>query len=266
MPPHGKFGKLPTTEDRRDLKFADFIDKTELPTTFPKLNFGNGRLFADWSMYGNGPDPTNPPGSPDGVGDCVLASRAHLTRMDTHIGAAAEARFTAASVISEYSKLSGYVPGDESTDVGLDMRAVCAYQKKYGLLDADGNRHKIGAYLALDPANTLQAIQAIWIFGGYAFGFKVPESAIEQFNKGEIWDDVGDTNILGGHEICVVGTTNWHERATPITWATRTEMTFSFIQRYADEAWCWVPPEILNLAGMWRGLNLIQLNAALAAI
>jgi hypothetical protein len=261
-----KFGKKPATEDKRDLKLADFVDKTVLPTSFPKPNFGNGTLFSDWEMLGNGPDPSNPAGSPDGVGDCVIASRAHLTMLDTKVGAPATARFTAESAISEYSKLSGYVPGDESTDVGLDMRAVCSYQKRYGLLDADGNRHKIGAYLTFPPGDGLLAMQAIWIFGGYAHGFSVPESAIEQFDKGEIWDDVGDTNILGGHEVCAVGTMDWKTKQTVITWARRQEMTFRFMARYNDENFCWVAPEILNLAGLWRGLNVLQLNDALRAI
>src|SRR5690242_1848987 len=187
----GKLGKQPASEDKRDLKLASYIKKGGLPTSFPHPNFGNGTLFADWGMLGN-----------DKVGDCVIASRAHLAMLDTRLGLPATATFTEQSAINEYSKLSGYVPGDETTDVGLEPRAVCSYQKRYGLLDADGVRHKIGAYLALTPGDPLEAIQAVWIFGGFAFGFSVPESAMAQFDKGEIWDDVGDTNILGGHEVC----------------------------------------------------------------
>lgn len=257
-----KLGKKPATTDRRDLKFADYVDTTVLPTTFPHPNFGNGTLFVDWEMLGNST-----------AGDCVIASRAHLTMLDTKIGAPATARFTEESALSEYSKLSGYDPsqtdpitGDNPTDVGLDMRAVCAYQKRYGLLDADGNRHKIGAYLALTPGDTLQAIQATWLFGGFAFGFEVPESAIQQFGNGQIWDDVGDNNIVGGHEVASVGTMNYTEKLTVVTWAKRQEMTFAFLSRYNDESFCWVAPEILNAGGTWRGLNVTQLNSDLVAI
>lgn len=249
------FGKKPATVDHRDLKFSDYLDTTVLPTTFPHLNFGNGTLFRSWGMLGN-----------DQVGDCVIASRAHLVMLDTNVGAPATARFTTASAISEYSAVGGYVPGDPSTDNGLDMRTVCAYQKRTGLQDADGIRHKIGAYLSLTPGDTLQAMQAVWIFGGFAFGFSVPESAMQQFDNGQIWDDVGDNNIIGGHEVCGVGTMDYRAKLTVITWGTRQEMTFAFLSKYNDESFVWVAPEILNLAGTWRGLNVAALNADLVAL
>lgn len=244
-----KFGKLPATEDGQDLKFVDYLDTVALPTTFPHPNFGNGTLFKDWGMLGN-----------DEYGDCVVASRAHLVMLDTKVGAPATARFTAESVIEEYQFLTG------GEDTGLNMRDVCVYQRKTGLKDADGKRHKTGAFLSLDPGNPLEAIQAVWIFGGFGFGFSVPESAMEQFDRGEIWDDVGDTNILGGHEVCGVGTMDYTKRLTCVTWGARQEMTFEFLKAYNDESWCWVAPEILNAGGTWRGLNITQLNADLAAI
>ncbi len=251
----GLLGKKPATLDKRDLKLTDYLDTTVLPTSWPKPNFGNGTLFKDWGMLGN-----------DQVGDCVVASRCHLTMLDTKVGAPATARFTEASAISEYSVLSGYDPADPSTDVGLDMRAVCAYQKKTGLLDADGNRHKIGAYLSITVGDTLAMLQAVWCLGGFAFGFEVTESALDQYDKGQVWDDVGDTNIVGGHEVCGVGTMDWRSQVTFVTWGKRQPATFQFVEAYNDENFAWVAPEILNAGGTWRGLNVTQLNADLAAL
>ena len=250
-----KFGKKPASVNAKDLKLAHYLDTTVLPTSWPHPNFGNGSRFRNWLMLGN-----------DEVGDCVIASRCHLTMLDTSIGPEATARFTTASAIAEYSAVTGYDPNDPSTDQGTDMRAMCSYQRKTGLKDADGNRHKIGAYLALEPGNTLQALQAVWLFGGFPFGFTVPESAMEQFDKGEIWDDVGDTNILGGHEVCGVGTMDWHGRLTVVTWGKRQEMTFAFLKAYNDESWAYVDPEILSAGGTWRGLNLDKLNEDMAAL
>jgi hypothetical protein len=251
-----KFGKKDATADAKDLLFGDYVAAV-LPTSWPKPNFGEGTLFRNWLMLGN-----------DEVGDCVIASRAHLTMLDTRVGAAQKAApFTTASAISEYSAVGGYVPGDPSTDNGLDMRVMCAYQKNTGLKDAAGVRHKIGAYLALTPGNTLQMIQATWLFGGFGLGFQVPQSAVDQFNAGSgIWTDVGDTNIVGGHEVCGVGTMDWHSKLTIVTWAVRWQMTFGFISAYNDEAWAWVPPEILSAGGTWRGLNVAKLNEDLAAL
>lgn len=252
-----KFGKRPATEDQRDLKFVDYLDTTVLPTTFPHPNFGNGTLYRNWLMLGN-----------DEVGDCVIASRAHLTMLDTKVGGAhVPAPFTTASAISEYSAVTGYDPADPSTDQGTDMRAMCAYQRSTGLADATGKRHKIGAYLALTPGNTLEMLQATWLFGGFGFGFQVPQSAVDQFNAGDgIWTTDGDTTIVGGHEVSVVGTMDWHQRLTLVTWAVRWEMSFEFVHAYCDEAWAWVAPEILSTAGTWRGLNITQLNADLTAL
>lgn len=246
-----KFGRSRgSAQDTRDLKFASYVTAPEIPTSWSKPNFGYGTYFKDWGMYGN-----------DQVGDCVVASRAHLTRLFTAVGAPATAKFTTDSVISEYSAVTGYVPGDESTDNGTDMRTMCRYQKNTGLADADGNRHKIGAYVSVN--GILEALQSVYVLGGVCIGFWVPESAMEQFDRGEIWDDVGDTNILGGHEVCGVGTMDWTQKITVVTWGKRQEMTKAFFEKYVDEQWSYVSSEILSAKGMWRGLNVDQLSADL---
>lgn len=250
-----KLGKKPASDNPKDLRFGDFVDHAALPNHFPHPNFGNGNRFRNWGMLGN-----------DEVGDCVIASRAHLTMLDTSVGAPATARFTTASVLAEYGAVTGYDPSDPSTDQGTDMRAMCSYQRKTGLADADGHRHRIGAYLALEPGNTLQAIQATWLFGGFGFGFGVAQSAMDQFDAGEVWDDVGDRDILGGHEVCGVGTLDYETRLTVVSWGRRQEMTFAFLAAYNDESWAWVAPEILSAGGTWRGLDVAKLNAALATL
>lgn len=250
-----KRGKKPATSSLKDLHLRDFVAADELPTSYPHPNFGNGLRFANWGMLGN-----------DEVGDCVPACRAHLVRMDTSIGAVPTARFTTASVIGEYEVVGGYNPKDASTDQGTDPRAMCSYMRKTGLLDADGKRHKIGAYLALDPGNPIEALQATWIFGGFALGFECTQSAMDQFDGHEVWDYVGDTDIIGGHEVAGVGTFNWKERLTVVSWARRQEMTFSFLKRYNDESWVWVSEEILSAGGKWRGLNVDALNERLSLL
>lgn len=249
-----KFGKKPATASPKDLRFGDYSKDIKLPTKLPKT-FGYGTRFANWGMLGN-----------DEVGDCVIASRAHLTMLETSVGAPATARFTTARVLQTYTDVTGWNPNDQSTDQGTDMRAMCGYQQKQGLPDADGITHKIGAYAALEAGNVLQALQAIFVFGGFCFGFQVPETAPDQFNQGQVWDVVAGAAIVGGHEVCGVGTTDSSARLSVITWGRRQQMTFEFLHTYNDESWVYVSPEILNKAGTFRGFDVAAMTADLAAL
>lgn len=250
-----KLGKKNPTTDHKDLLFSTYSKKVKLPTTFPNT-FGYGTRFKNWGMLGN-----------DDWGDCVPASRCHINMLDTSVGAPATATYTTKTTLAIYSAVTGFNENDPNTDQGTDMRAMCKYQQKTGLTDAKGVNHKIGAYVSITPGDTLQMLQAIYVFGAFAFGFQVPQSAMDQFNAGAgIWTDVGDKNIIGGHEVSGVGTMNSHGKITLVTWGVRWEMTFGFITTYCDEAWVFVSPEILSKTGKFRGFDLTALSADILSL
>jgi hypothetical protein len=99
-------------------------------------------------MLGNGPDDSVQKGF-KGAGDCVFAGAGHETILWNAL-AGITVPITGKENISDYSAVTGYVIGDDSTDQGTDVRTALLYRQKTGILDSNGKRHKIGPFLALD--------------------------------------------------------------------------------------------------------------------
>lgn len=257
-----KLGKRPATEDPRDLLFASYAAPAVLPK--PPGRFGHGSLFTDWHMFGNGPDATVEPGF-QGAGDCVFAGAAHETMLFAKLGKH-PVTFTGASVISDYSAVTGYVLDDDSTDQGTDVRTALSYRRHTGVKDAKGIRHTIAAYVKL-PLDWETMLQAVWIFGAAGLGFRFPDSAMGQFDRGEIWDVVpGEPDPTEGHYVPLVGSTLSATKVSSISWARRQELTRAFFDTYADELWTFISLEMLVNGTGPHGFNLAALKADLAAI
>jgi hypothetical protein len=254
-------GKKPASYDRRDLKFRDFLVPARLPT--PPAQFGLGTLFQDWSMLGNGPDDSVQPGF-QGAGDCVFAGADHETML-WNKEAGHPVSFTGANAIADYFAVTGYVVGDANTDQGTDVRTALGYRRSTGVVDDAGNRHQIGAYVALEPGNWEELMQAAYILLAVGIGIGFPSSAMDQFDHGQIWSVVAGSQIEGGHYVSVTG------RRAPddiglITWGRRQGMTRGFYTKYCDEAWGIVTQEELKDGRNVRGFDYPSLQAALGQL
>jgi hypothetical protein len=256
-----KLGKKPATYDRRDLQFAHYRTKAALPP-HPK-QFGHENLIAAnaWQMLGNGPDNTVSAGF-QGAGDCVFAGGDHESMLWTLEGGN-PAKFTGATAIADYSAVTGYNPKDPKTDQGTDVRQALKYRTKTGLIDAAGKRHKIGAYLALEPGNSEHLQEALYLFGIVGIGIQFPESAMDQFNSGKPWSVVQGTRVEGGHYIPLVAKRGNLEC---VTWGRIQPMTVQFYTKYCDEAWAILSPEMLNAGKSPEGFDLVQLQSDLNAL
>jgi len=245
-------GKKPATYDERDLQFAHYLDPAFALPPHP-LNFGHEQAFPakGWGMLGN-----------DRAGDCVFAGGAHETMLWN-----AEAKnivpFSDACVLSDYSALTGYDPSDPSTDQGTNVRDALKYRQKTGLIDANGVRHKIGAYVALEPGNLQQLLEALYLFGAVGGGFKFPDSAMKQFNKGKFWSVVPGANIEGGHYVPVVAR---RSLIVGVTWAQTQPMTTTWYKVYNDEAWAILSPEMLSSGKSPEGFDLPTLISDLKEV
>ncbi len=247
-----KLGKLPAREDPRTLKLTDYLTALPVPTKI----FGFGGLYLDWGMLGN-----------DQYGDCVFASAGHQTML-WNKRAGHDVPMSATETLLDYSDVTGFDPKDPNSDNGTYVIDALKYRKATGVRDAAGGRHKIEAYVSIDPKNFALAMQACYVFGVIEMGFEVPETIWDQFDNGEYWDVV-DPNaaIIGGHDVCWVGSRNSAARATCITWGRRQQMTRRFYETYNDETWVPLSAEQLKADGTGiHGLNIDQLRADLAAI
>ena len=187
MPEGLKFGKQPALHKAKDFHFADVIAGIDLP---PAPNrFGHGTLYGDWFMLGN-----------DLYGDCVFAGFAHQAMVTTKLDNPAHpAKFTTTDVLKDYSAVTGFDPANPDTDQGTIVSEGLAYWRNEGIHKSSG-RHKIGAYISIDPKNWDELMQAAYIFSGVGIGWNVPETIWDQWDHGTPFDVVDEgASIIGGH-------------------------------------------------------------------
>lgn len=247
-----KLGKKPFVPSPHDFKMSAVLQaQPELPP--PPNRFGHGLIFKDWRMLGN-----------DAVGDCVWAGLAHQAMLSNKL-AHKTVVFSDKSVISDYSAGAGYDPHDPSTDQGTEVRVALSYARRTGVLDARGKRHKIGAYVSIDPHDWDELMLATYYFDSVGIGFEFPDSAMDQFDDGLPWDVVPGAQIEGGHYVPNVGR-NSKSTGGVVSWARRVGMTRDFYETYNDESWAIISPESLRNGKNERGLDLAALNSLLATL
>ena len=250
-----RLGKLPARPDAVQLKMTRYLIPATLPT--PPAEFGHDAVIADWEMLGN-----------DTVGDCVIAGGLHETMLWTANGSV-EATMSTAAAIKNYSAITGYRPsagpvGDNPTDRGTDMQVAASYRRKKGLVDAAGKRHKVGAYLAIEPGDLEQHFLAIYLFGAIGIGLNFPDSAMTQFRAGQPWTVVNGAKIEGGHYVS--GIARRGGNLIVVTWGREQVVDAGFLAKYNDESIAYVSAEYLRAGKSPEGFDADQLNADLAAI
>lgn len=205
-------------------------------------------VTVDWGMLGN-----------DAVGDCVWADTGHTLMLRT-ANASSIVVPTAADVLAAYSDHTGYDPADPSTDHGDDETSACEYLERVGFLG-----HKSNATGVVDPANIDHVKWCVQLFGACRLGVNLPRSAMDQFNDGTAWDDVGDTEILGGHDVPLVGYAG--DVFTCVTWGRLVPVTRTFVLKYVEEAHSELYFDWIAGQGTApSGLSLDQLVADLGAL
>lgn len=241
-----KLGRLAPKPHKNTLKFSDYLKPNAALPAPPSKAFWEYKMN-DWKMLKN-----------DEVGDCVFAAMGHmLMNWTAHEGD--EVIPTDDQIIEAYSAVTGYVPGDESTDNGTSMTDGYAYWQSKGVAG-----HKIDGWVSIDYTNLDHVKLGIYLFGGVNPGINVPQSAIDQFNAGMPWEQ-SDSPIVGGHSIPVLGYGS--QGCTCITWAKRQPMSWAFFQDYTEELYAPLSLDWLDKQGVAPNhINLEQLKADLLAL
>jgi hypothetical protein len=259
--PH-KFGKRKATYHPNVARYTAYRNASGFPVRVPDI-FGHGNSFKDWGMLGN-----------DQYGDCVFAGSDHeVMLLDNLASEGAKTgyeavKFTAANTLADYGAVTGFNPETGENDNGTNVVEALDYRVKTGLIDAEGKRHKIAAYVALEPGNIEHLVEAIFIFEAVGIGFEVPASAEEQFGKNEVWSVVpGNPEIVGGHYVPLVGKPAVGNLAA-VTWGRRQVMTEEFYKKYCDEAYAYITEEELNKRTKknWGGFDWATLQADLQLV
>lgn len=137
----------------------------------------------------------------DTLGDCVIAGMGHVAGvLSANVGE--ELVLTNDQVISLYSAIGGYVPGDESTDNGCNEQDALNYWQGTGLFSS---LYKISGYLAVNPSDPIECRLALWLFENLVYGVELPDAWVNPMPSGDnfTWDSAGPADPNNGH--CFVG-------------------------------------------------------------
>lgn len=250
-------GKKPARKGAVTFKLTDYAKLSKLPK--PPRSFGHLALQKQpWGDLGN-----------QDYGCCAWAGAAHET-----MGWAAEAgqvvRFTTENVLSDYAAQTGFDPaqtdaqGNNPTDLGTDMQQAASYRRKTGIVDANGVRHKIDAYLALKPGDISQLLLATYLFGFVGFGCRFPESAYAQFDKDQVWKPVHRSPVSGGHYLSDGAFNGVNFRM--VTWGRVARVSPEWIEEYNDESIVAISLERLTNNRSLDGFDIGGLRESLAAL
>ena len=156
-----KTGKLPKVTDERTLQLARYLPAAQaLPAPPPSVDYS--AAVTAWGMMGN-----------DRVGDCALAGMGHADLLWAANAERRRLRITTAMVIAAYSKVTGYVPGDPSTDRGTALLDALRFWGKQGI-----DRQTVRAFVEVDPRDTENVKRTIDWFGCAYLGVELPDAVL----------------------------------------------------------------------------------------
>lgn len=136
----------------------------------------------------------------DQLGDCVIAGGYHIVGIETGNATGNPFIASAQQITADYSAISGYVPGDPSTDQGCNEQTAMNYWQSHGF--ADGT--KLTGWLAVNATNQQEVMQAMYLFENLLFGIELPDAWVNPIpsTSGFVWGN-GQPNPDNGH--CVIG-------------------------------------------------------------
>lgn len=228
-------------------------------TTPSSANYYSNASLALGEMYMN-----------DTLGDCVIAEMGHQIGVFTSYNGGTPYIFTNTQIVTLYSAIAGYVPGEPSTDNGTDPLTAWNYWKNTG---APIGLNKIAGYVSVNAANNSEVMEAIDLFENVAFAVNLPDAWINPFPSanGFIWDVAGASDPDNGHCFAGVG---YNANGVIInTWGMIGTLTWAAVEKYAvaksDGAlYTMITTELLNAQSQTSitGLNWAQLESDLQTL
>jgi hypothetical protein len=175
-------------------------------------------------------------------------------------------------IIDAYSKITGYTPGDPSSDKGADLLSVLKYWQKTGIAG-----QKIGAYAEIPTydIDTLKwtidrlgvayvgiQLPAAWLAARRAAGVAgEAASPVQSFSTRRKWYSPATwQNPFNGHCVIYDGYDDTGFRC--VSWGTTMTVSVEFHHAYCDEAYAIIPPEVADGTKSIEGLGEERLLAA----
>lgn len=246
-----KLGKQAKRFDERTLQLRKYL-AAELPPRPYQKNWLVG--IPSIPMYKN-----------DTLGCCVIARMAHQLDLWSYLTTGKIIGFADDDIISMYSAIGGYVPGDPSTDNGCDMLTAMNYWRQNGF--AGRKDLAIEAFVSADPSSPTEFMDAIWLFGSGAIGVQLPIAVQSTSGWPAPPNLTGDwtPGSWGGHDIDPAAYFAGNQIVE--SWGGEIKMDDLFFKSYCDEMYCVFFPGWVGVHGVSvSGLNMAQLQADLALL
>jgi len=207
----------------------------------------------DWPMYLN-----------DQLGSCTIAEKGHQFGAMRVYAGFPEPLFSEAEILTAYSAVSGYIPGDPFTDNGADPVTVLQRMSQVGLTDTTGHVHKVSGWAAFgDPRNASLMAQVLNTFGSVSIAFNCTQNFEEDFNAGLPVTYDPNSPSVGGHMVCLqrrsVGGVGVLQE---ITWGAIQRVTRRYNWHQVQDAYVVISEDWITANGTTvEGLDLEQLLA-----
>jgi hypothetical protein len=194
-----------------------------------------------------------------GIGLCALAAPAHKVRWLDQLNKRTP-RVDTAKTIAQYSELTGYVPGDESTDNGTYALDVFKAWRKGGLFGLP----PIEAFAQVDVTYPGEVAKATFLAGGVFLCLSLPKRVASGDPRDvDIWDVPSDGDFggdLGGHMV-------WLHGNACNSWGRQICITDELIAARTYDAFVtFGPDDFLPNGRAYSGLDAEGLRAAVKSV
>ena len=197
----------------------------------------------------------------DQVGDCTIAGAMHAIMLWNKV-ARHPVNFTTQDAIDDYSAVSGYVPGDDSTDQGADIVQVASYWRKTGIRDSTDTRHKIVAYMSVDHTNLDHIDAACYLFYAVGLGVQISQQDEDNFLAGQPW--TGANTPEAYHYVPMIGRDPIYRQC--VTWGGLQDIADDWFITNVQEVVAMISAEDLINGRTLEGFDMVSLQADLAEV
>jgi hypothetical protein len=233
-----------------ELRLGTYLKAAALPP-IPDT-FGHYTLIQPgaWNMYGN-----------DQYGCCAWAGIAHV-EMLWNATSKTPIHITTLDVLDDYRDATGFDIRKKSTDRGTDIVSAAKYWQQTGVRDCTDARHKIDAYLGIDPNNIDHIMAGCYLFGAVGLGIQLTDDAEEQFVNKQPWDAGKPSDMF--HFVPFVGCDE--EYLYCVTWGRLQRVTMDGFEQMVKEAVVYLSKEDLTGGKTAEGFDYAALESDLSAL
>jgi hypothetical protein len=206
----------------------------------------------------------------DTLGDCTCAAVYHAIQVWSFNAAKKIDTEPDSDVEKLYILACGYNPREGGEGPGGVEQHVLKFLLNRGapIGPAGKGRHKIAAFVEVDPRNVDDVKGTIADCGVAYIGFNVPAHIVPPApaEPPAVWDvHAGNDKIVGGHAVVLAGYDA--KGARVISWGSYYTMTWAFFAKYVDEVYAIADPTWVDKTGKTPGgLSLADLENQMKAL